>query len=220
MKKVNKFEPTAIVPSTEIPTSIDWRDKDVVPPVVEQGECGDSTLFTILDSVDAFWAINHNKDKNHLVMASRNEATDCCFSSGGCNGGPWNLTLYQCIAHLGGLASASEYNSPNHTCLSDKYPPVVKINGGKYVLPQSDERALAEAVARRPIAVAVDASHQSFQLYRSGVYYDPECSSEKLDHAMLVVGYGSTDGEDYWIAKNSWGKSCKLAQCHDVYLEV
>ena len=43
-------------------------------------------------------------------------------------------------------------------------------------------------------------------MYESGVYYDPVCSGMKLDHAMLVVGYGSMKGEDYWICQNSWGK--------------
>ena len=64
---------------------------------------------------------------------------------------------------------------------------------------------LAEAVARQPIAIGINASCTSFQTYKSGVYYDPVCG-EKLDHAMLVVGYGSMNGEDYWICQNSWSE--------------
>ncbi len=80
----------------------------------------------------------------------------------------------------------------------------VQIQGGKTVPPR-EVTQMVEALLIRPLMVLVDASQSSFEMYRGGIYTDPNCSSERLDHALQLVGYGEEDGKQFWICKNSWG---------------
>jgi cathepsin L len=56
------------------------------------------------------------------------------------------------------------------------------------------------------VSVAIEADKISFQQYQSGVITGNECG-DQLDHGVLAVGYGSIDGEEYFLVKNSWGES-------------
>ena len=66
------------------------------------------------------------------------------------------------------------------------------------------ERRLASAVASiGPVSVAIDAT-ESLVAYSGGIYYENQCSrrADWANHAVLVVGYGTENGQDYWIVKN------------------
>lgn len=72
------------------------------------------------------------------------------------------------------------------------------------------EGDLEAAVAQQPVSVAVQANSTLFQHYKSGVLTGDGCGN-KLDHSVLVVGYGTDAGTKYWKVKNSysatWGES-------------
>ena len=41
--------------------------------------------------------------------------------------------------------------------------------------------------------MAIDAGHREFMLYKNGVFSSQNCSSVRLDHGVLAVGYGTQD---------------------------
>eukprot|EP01132_Coremiostelium_polycephalum_P001946 gene1946-2382_t len=62
---------------------------------------------------------------------------------------------------------------------------------------------MAEIYQRGPIACGITVD-DNFVAYSGGIYTGPADSGE-INHEISVVGWGSENGIDYWIARNSWG---------------
>ncbi|KAJ8951499.1 hypothetical protein NQ318_000195 [Aromia moschata] len=131
----------------------------------------------------------------------------------GCNGGDMNPS-FEYVHDNDGIDSEEAYpyqNVDRDSCLYQKYNVTstkgyVTIEQGS---PETRSTWKAAIATRGPIAVAVDASNCTFDFYSGGIYYQTNCITDpdRLDHAVLAVGYGTERGEAYWLVKNSWGGS-------------
>lgn len=183
------------------PDSVDWRSKGYVTDVKDQGQCGSCWSFGTTGTLEGAWV----KAGNKLTPFSEQNLVDCDRAwDAGCNGGLPEVALEYVIKN--GIESEADYpyKGRQGKCQFDKSKVAGRASAEKKV-PADDEDALKNSVATvGPIAVGIDASHFSFQLYSHGVYDESRCSSTRLDHAVLVVGYGTENGKDYWLVKNSW----------------
>lgn len=71
---------------------------------------------------------------------------------------------------------------------------------------EDDENDLKLKIANFGVAsVCIAAGNTPFMSYAGGILDNDQC--EGIDHAVAAVGYGSEEGVDYWIVRNSWGSS-------------
>ena len=190
---------------------VDWRGSGLVGPVKDQGQCGSCWAFASVASMEGAWA----QSSGSLLSFSEQQLIDCAANGqdtcdrGGDMADSWTYLLTSPKPHPE-LESAYAYtglSSGQCRYSASSAQSQVSFSSSVNVAKGSESALLTASAARPAVAVAIDASAQSFQFYSSGVYSDSSCSSTQLDHAVTVVGYGTSGTSDYWIVKNSWGTS-------------
>lgn len=181
-----------------LPDFVDWREKGAVTDVKDQGHCGSCYAFASTGALES----HHFIKNGDLVPLSEQELVDCSDNSGCQRGRTKRAFKY---VRDNGIATEESY--PYQADDGDCDEPTEKsdvIVRGFVKIPYGDEHQLKKAIATiGPVAVSMDTSHHTFHHYKSGIYYEPACSSHRLHHAVLVVGYGTDDHErDYYIVKN------------------
>jgi len=191
--------------------SVDWVAKGAVTHVKNQAGCGSCWAFSTTGALEGAYFVASGK----LVSLSESYLMECdSFLEYGCKGGTVDIA-FKWIEQMG-MCSEADYpyrsaDGKTGTCKS--CTPVVTITGITHV-PSKNENALKAAVSRQPVSVKIAAGTDTFKFYKGGVLDDASCGTQ-LNHAVLVVGYG-TDCHfsllkkklicvDYWKVKNSWG---------------
>ena len=195
----------------ETATTVNWVEGGAVTSVKDQGQCGSCWAFSTTGALEGAYYAKNGK----LVSFSEQELVDCdTLRNGGrdqgCNGGLMD-NAFSYITKNGGLCLEADYpyfsgdTQDQGTCQKTcSVYPGSKVTKYVDVLPSDDAQMMA-ALSLQPVAIAIEADQREFQLYKSGVFAGA-CGTT-LDHGVLAVGYGTENGSDYYLVKNSWGES-------------
>ena len=186
---------------SSLPSSIDWRTKNAVTPIKDQGHCGACWAFSTIVGLEGLHAIK----TNNLTNFSEQNLIDCSTNgpNSGCAGGDPEAG-YDYI-RLVGLEETALYpfTGLDAKCGSNLSLPHYKIKNFTQVTPNDNDQ-LAAAVALQPVSICIDGDNTDFLYYGGGIFNSSMCTTN-LGHCLAIVGYDSENGVDYWIVKNSYG---------------
>uniref|UniRef100_A0A3B3R6M2 Cathepsin K n=1 Tax=Paramormyrops kingsleyae TaxID=1676925 RepID=A0A3B3R6M2_9TELE len=146
-----------------------------------QGSCGSCWAFSAVGALEGLM----KKKTGKLVPLSPQNLVDCVTKSHGCKGGY--------------MHSAFEYVRRRGIDTEEAYPYVAKV-GHSLLFSQKHILSMTDCIYRPNGESYVKLADLSSSIL--GVYNDPRCRRNTINHAILVVGYSSAKRRKYWIIKN------------------
>ena len=206
MQQVARVEKRERVGAVNAPDELDWRTASYVSPVVDADGCASWSFASVVP-----FSHFHFTQTQAKVDFSYQNLLDCATSEGcmGClAGGVFGAWTHVKTQQNGKAMSLSDYPATGApgACKYDESKALPVMNDFAQTQSLADEKEMAEACATYgPLVSLIDASHGTFQLYESGVFDEPGCSSVMGNHYLVVVGYGIEGHTQYWICQNSFG---------------
>merc|ERR1712032_18799 len=164
---------------------------------------GSCWAFSTTGALEGAWQIATGR----LRALSEQQLIDCSTANNACGGGSMDVAFRYLRDNEVCTEESYAYEARSGMCRqADTGICAIGIPRGAVLgyrdVAMNDEKSLIAAVAQGPVSVGVDAD-TTFQLYSGGVL-DKTCGTN-LNHGVLVVGYGTEGGVDFWKVKNSWG---------------
>ena len=195
--------------------TIDYRDMagmSFVTPVGDQGSCSSGYVFAAASMMESSMLWKYLRYDSKSYSLSKGQLLVCTkgyddSNNDGCDGGSV-VTLLKYAKNVG-VGSEKQFaytTNDEYTAKCPEMKPIMKVKG--YETYEANDNAngiLAKLTQYGPVVAHLDA--MDLYLYTGGILTGDLCSSTETTQSVLIVGYGSEKGVDYFVCKNSWGSS-------------
>lgn len=176
----------------------------MLPPVKDQKQCGGCWAYSAVGNAEA----QYYQKTGTVVSLSEQELISCDTSNSGCNGGM--MTTADVFIIKNGLTTEAEYpfsSGSGSVEACQPFAPVASFTSYHDFGRVSNDATLISYLDKYgPLSIGISASSMPFQLYTGGIIDSSACGTVD-DHGVVLVGYGTSGGKNYWLVRNSWGES-------------
>jgi len=206
--------------ASEVPAAYDLRALGLLTADLNQHipvYCGSCWAHSAFSSIADRIKIKMNAKGRDVIPSI--QALINCGNAGTCGGGDSNAANRW--VHQNGIpdVTCQQYQAKNmacsaiNTCMNcdpgggacyavENYP---KITVSEYGTVTGDQNIMAEIYARGPVSAYINALCLEDPVYTGGIVAYDSCVAKTTNHAIQLNGWGTENGVDYWIARNSWG---------------